>query len=50
LWQFFAKNYIAFVGSSGNGYATIGISQLAWLDVPRDFARYATVWEVEAKS
>jgi hypothetical protein len=33
-----------------NGWATIGISLPLQRYVLRDFARYATVWEVEAES
>jgi hypothetical protein len=45
-----AKNKMASIGSLRNGYATIGIPQPSLLDIPTDFARYATVGEVEAES
>jgi hypothetical protein len=41
------KNKMASVGSSRNSCMTIGISQL---DMPTEFARYATVGEVDAES
>jgi hypothetical protein len=43
------KNKMASVGSSPNGCATIGISQPSQRIVPRDFAQYATVGEVEVE-
>jgi hypothetical protein len=45
-----ANNKMASVGSSRNSCATIGISQPSQRYMPRDFAWYATVWEVEAES
>jgi hypothetical protein len=42
-----AKKQDACGGSSHNGCATIGISRPSQRDMPRDFARYATVEEIQ---
>jgi hypothetical protein len=44
-----AKKKMECVDTSRNGCATIGMSQPAQCDIPRDFAWYATVREVEAE-
>jgi hypothetical protein len=44
------KNRMASVGSLRNGCATISISQALHCNMPRDFERYGTIGEVEAKS
>jgi hypothetical protein len=49
LLAFRAKNKIASVGSARNDCVTIGILQPSQHNMPRDFARYATVGEVEAE-
>jgi hypothetical protein len=45
-----AKNKMVNVGRSLNGCATIGISQPSHDYMPRDFAQYARVGEVQAES
>jgi hypothetical protein len=44
-----AKNKMASVCSLRIGCATIGILQPSQRDMPRDFAQYATVGEIEAE-
>jgi hypothetical protein len=44
------KNKIVNVGSSRHCFCDLGISQLPQWDMPRDFARYAKVREVDAES
>jgi hypothetical protein len=44
------KNKMANVGSSHNGCAKLGTQQPSQRDMPRDFAQYATIGEVEAES
>jgi hypothetical protein len=43
------KNSMARVGSSRNGWATIGIPPASQHDMLRDFARYATVGKVKIR-
>jgi hypothetical protein len=45
-----AKNKMANVGSSRHCLCDLGISQPPQRDMPRDFARYAKVGEVDAES
>jgi hypothetical protein len=45
-----AKNKMANVGSSCHCLCDLGISQPPQGDMPRDFARYAKVGEVDAES
>jgi hypothetical protein len=45
-----AKNKMPNVGSSRNGFATIGISQPSHCDIPWYLAQYDTFGEIESES